>query len=273
MPEIRIESVDDPRISVYRDLPKRNLASGSGRFIAEGQHLLARVLASDFEIESVLASDAHLSEVRRLITGNVPLFVASKRLLREIVGFRFHRGVLACGLRRPYPPLGAVVPPPSEPATLVLLSQVQDPENVGAILRAGAAFGVDGVVFGPHCADPFSRRVLRVSMGAVWKLPLATSDDLARDVRWLQQQAEIEVAATVLDAQAEPLAGARRHRRMALLFGSEGHGLDPSLIGQCRRRLTIPMRPGTDSLNAAMAAGIFLYYVTQICLPERPEKE
>jgi tRNA G18 (ribose-2'-O)-methylase SpoU len=273
MPEIRIHSVEDPRISLYRDLPKRNLTSGSERFVAESRHLVDRLLDSGFTVESILVAEGHLADVRRPETADIPVYVADTKLLREIVGFRFHRGVLACGLRRPYPTLADVVPSMPRAATLVLMSQVQDPENVGAILRASAAFGIDAVVLGPHCADPFSRRVLRVSMGAVWKLPMTQSADVQRDITWLQDSAGIEVAATVLDADADPLVGATRSRRTALLFGSEGHGLDPTLIGACRRRITIPMQLGTDSLNAAMAAGIFLHYFTQMCLPSGSDRE
>jgi tRNA G18 (ribose-2'-O)-methylase SpoU len=268
MPEIRISSVDYPRISAYRDLPKRNLAVGSGRFIAEGRHLVDRLLDSDFLVESILVEDGHLANVRRPETEDIPVYVAAKRLLREIVGFRFHRGLLACGLRRPYPPLSEIVPPMNRAATLVLMSQIQDPENVGAIVRASAAFGIDAVLLGPHCADPFSRRVLRVSMGAVWKVPMALSADLREDIMWLQESSGVEAVATVLDASAEPLLGASRGKRTALLFGSEGYGLDPALADCCRRRVTIPMQRGTDSLNAAMAAGIFLHHFTQVCLPD-----
>jgi tRNA G18 (ribose-2'-O)-methylase SpoU len=266
MLEIRIDSIDDPRISVYRDLPKSNLSRHSGRFIAEGQHLVGRLLASDYQTESILTSETHLDGLPPSVPAMVPVYVVDKSLIREIVGFRFHRGMLACGLRQPYLSVRQIVPPLPEPVTLVLLAQIQDPENVGATLRACAAFGIGGVVLGPHCADPLSRRVVRVSMGAVWKLNLAVSDDLAGDVAWLQNEAAVEVAATVLDPLAEPLARARRGRRIALLFGSEGHGLDTKLINRCARRLTIPMQLSTDSLNVSMAAGIFLYHFA--CLGE-----
>lgn len=267
MPEILIDSVDDPRIAVYRDLPKSNLTRDSGQFIAEGQHLVERLLASDYQTESILASESHLERLRDVAPRDTDIFVASRRLIQEIVGFRFHRGLLACGLRKPPAAVCDVVPDRAVPATLVVLSGLMDPENMGAILRAAAAFGVDAVVVGPQCADPFSRRVVRVSMGAVFKLTLATSDDLTVAVTWLQEQAAIDVVATVLDPEAEPLDKARPSDRMALLLGNEGHGLDADLIQQCRRRVTIPMKMGTDSLNVSMAAGVFLYHFTRRRLP------
>jgi tRNA G18 (ribose-2'-O)-methylase SpoU len=273
MPEIPIDSIDDPQISVYRDLPKLKLTRDSGRFVVEGRYLVERLLASDYPTDSILVAESHVERIRKLAPSGTPILVAKKQLIQEIVGFRFHRGVLACGLRKPPAGVRAVVPTRPTPATLVVLSGLMDQENVGAILRAAAAFGVDAVVLGPQCADPFSRRVVRVSMGAVLKLNLATSDDLAGDVDWLQDAAGIEVVASVLDSAADPLEAARRSYRMALLLGNEGHGLEPDLIRRCRRRVTIPMEMGTDSLNVSMAAGIFLYHFTRLSLPHPADAE
>jgi tRNA G18 (ribose-2'-O)-methylase SpoU len=270
MPEIPIESIDDPRVAVYRDLPKSHPTRRSGQFVAEGQHLVTRLLASRYRTESILSADSHLPWVRSIAPADVPVFVLARKAIHDLVGFRFHRGVLACGRREPYPALADLVPPAPQPTMLVVLSGVQDRENVGAILRASAAFGVDAVMLGPHCADPFSRRVARVSMGAVWKMPLTESPDLARDIDWLEQQAGVAVIATLLDDAAEPLAAARHERRVALLFGGEAFGLDADLIGRCRHRVTIPMQLDTDSLNVAMAASIFLYHFTHVSLPNPP---
>ena len=97
-------------------------------------------------------------------------------------------------------------------------------------------------------------------MGASLRLPIREAADITADLHQLRDSLAVELAATVLDAIAEPLATATRLDRFALLFGSEGHGLDPAIIALCNRRLTIPMNPGTDSLNVAVAAGIFLHH-------------
>ncbi|HVW00952.1 MAG TPA: RNA methyltransferase, partial [Planctomycetaceae bacterium] len=156
-------------------------------------------------------------------------------------------------------PLGEFLAAHPGRLTLVVCPDVQDPENLGAIIRLSRAFGVDGLVLGGQCANPFSRRVLRVSMGTVFRLPLFDCPDLATAFDEFRQ-AGVQTAATVLDPAAETLAGSTRPERFALLFGSEGHGIAPQWIEACDRRITIPMQGGTDSLNVAVAAGICLHY-------------
>ena len=144
--------------------------------------------------------------------------------------------------------------------TVVICPNCDNPENLGAIIRIGAAFGIDALILGRGCCDPFSRRVLRVSMGAALRLPILESPDLERDVRRLRDEWQVELIATVLDDTAEPLAHATKPLRLGLLFGNEADGLDERWLELCDRRLTIPMQEGTDSLNVAIAAGIFLHY-------------
>jgi tRNA G18 (ribose-2'-O)-methylase SpoU len=120
---------------------------------------------------------------------------------------------------------------------------------------------VQAVVLGPRSADPFSRRVQRVSMGNVYRLPPVMSDDVVATLTTLREQLHVESWATVLAPDAAPLSAMQRPERLALVFGSEGHGLASVVIAACDRKVTIPMRPGVDSLNVAVAAGIFLYSV------------
>ena len=258
---IEIASLDDPRLAPYRQLKATNLTRWSGLFVAEGEKLVRRLLASDYETASVLVARRYLEEFTALAPAETPLYAIPDEWVESLVGFNFHRGVLACGRRKANPSLGDIVPPAGRPATIVICPDVQDPENLGGILRNAAAFGVDLVLLGRRSADPLSRRVLRVSMGAALNVPLYRSDDLPADLDRLRREFGFELAAAVLDADAEPLDAAKRPMRMALLFGSEGHGLERELIELCDRRLTIAMRRGTDSLNVAVAAGIFLYAI------------
>jgi len=139
---------------------------------------------------------------------------------------------------------------------------VHDPTNLGSVIRTAAAFGCTGLVLGSQCADPFSRRVLRVSMGAVLQLPMVESRNLAADLQSLHQ-AGFTLAATVIDNAAEPLDTFQRPAKLALLLGSEGHGLTPQWLALCDRRITIPMQLGIDSLNVAAACAVFLYHCTR----------
>ena len=264
MPRLPIDSIDDPRVAIYRDLPQQNLTRHSGRFIAEGDKVVERLLDSQFPVESLLVEEEWADHFAARLAPETPIYVMSKPLLQRAVGFRFHRGVLACGVRQAGPTFDALLEHAAnrETVTFVVCPDVQDPTNLGSIIRSAAAFGCGAVVLGGRCADPFSRRVLRVSMAASLLLPSVESRDLAADLRHLSA-AGVECVATVLDPAAEPLNGLRRDRRTAVLLGSEGHGLGEEWLGLCQRRITIPMHAGIDSLNVAVAAAIVLWQVTQ----------
>jgi tRNA G18 (ribose-2'-O)-methylase SpoU len=148
-------------------------------------------------------------------------------------------------------------------ATLMVCVGIQDPENLGSILRTSAAFGVSMVLLGPHCADPFSRRVARTSMGANFRLPVVESLDLQADLLTLRDEFGVRLVATVLGSEAQPLPEVAVEDRHALLFGSEGHGLDQRWVELCDLRVTIPMRPAVDSLNVSVAAGVVLYHFSR----------
>lgn len=263
MPRLSISDISDPRLDPYRHLKDTNETRWAGLFIAEGERLVRRLLASRYPIVSVLLSESFVDTIASEVPERVPLLVIPDALVERLVGFNFHRGALACGRRISSTPLEQFIGADKKALTLVACPDVQDPENLGAILRISAAFGVDGVLLGPRCADALSRRVLRVSMGTVLRLPLVQSDDLTRDLLRLRDRWHVQLAATVLDPSAEPLEACRRPKRLALLFGSEGHGLERSWIDLCDRWITIPMRDGVDSLNVAVAAGIFLHHFTR----------
>jgi len=267
MPRILIESIDDPCLRPYRELNQRNLTRESGLFIAEGDKLTERLIASRYPVASLVAEPSQADRFEPLLPLETPLYVADRKLLEATIGFSFHRGVLACGRRLPGAKVEELTDGRSRAdgwgsrAIVLICPDVQDPTNLGSIIRTAAAFGCGGVVLGCKCADPFSRRVLRVSMGAAFELPIVESRNLADELLALRQ-AGFKLAATVIDAAAEPLATYRPPPRLALLFGSEGHGLSPEWLAHCDRRLTIPMRLGIDSLNVAVAAAVVLYHCT-----------
>jgi len=255
----RITSILDPRLDVYRNLKDRELACHGGLFIAEGEFVVRRLLASDYPVESVLLARRRVDEIAPLAPTGVPVYAADDQEIHRIIGFKFHSGVIACGRRKPAPSLPALVGKESA-TTLVVCPETANCQNLGSMIRIAAAFGADGLLLGERCCDPFWRQAVRVSMGTIFRLPILQSQDLQADLRTLRQTHGFELAATVLDTDAEPLATASRPRRLALLFGNEAQGLDPSWISLCQRRITIPMRMGTDSLNVSVAAGIFLYH-------------
>ena len=119
-------------------------------------------------------------------------------------------------------------------------------------------------MLGARCADPFSRRVVRVSMGAALRLPIVESQDLVGDMELLRDSWNFELAAAVLDDADEELPAAVRPKRLALVFGTEADEVNPTWLAACERRLTLPMRSGADSLNVATATGVFLYHFTRV---------
>jgi tRNA G18 (ribose-2'-O)-methylase SpoU len=181
-----------------------------------------------------------------------------------LIGFNFHRGILACGRRGAARRLTELVTPGSQRATYVICIDVQDPTNLGGVLRNCAAFGVDGVLLGGHCADAFSRRVLRVSMGTAFRLPISVATGGPAELCRLGDELGIELVASVLEPAAERLEIARRAPRMALLIGNEAHGLAPEWLAVCQRRVTLVMDRGTDSLNVASATAVLLYHFQRV---------
>jgi tRNA G18 (ribose-2'-O)-methylase SpoU len=264
MSVIPIVHLDDPRLDVYRQLPTRNLTRQSGRFVVEGRILLQRLLESRLVTESVLAAEGQREALRGIVPAGIPLYLVPDSCIHEVVGFRFHRGALACGLRPAEVDLHAVLLESPRRDELVVCPQILDPTNLGAVIRAACGFGVAAIVLGPGSADPFSRRVVRVSMGTALQVPIVQSRDLTRDLATLRRRWGFQLVGTVLNSEAELLRDARRPDRVAILLGSEGQGLDARWIHYCDRLVTIPMLRGTDSLNLGTAAGIFLYHFTAV---------
>lgn len=263
MPLIPIDTLDDDRLLPFRHLKKTNRTRWARWFVAEGWKLLARLIESDWPLHSVLLGQTQVERLGDQVPPDVPVYVVPDDLVHLVVGFNFHYGVLACAWRREPPSLNDILPLDCPRWTLVVCPDVQDPDNLGAIFRISRALGADAVLLGKKTPDRFSRRILRVSMGASFQLPAYNSPDLAGDLARLRDEHHVQLAATVLDPKAEVLHEATRPARFAVLFGSEGHGLAPEWIAACHRKLTIPMLPGSDSLNVSVAAGLFLYALTR----------
>jgi tRNA G18 (ribose-2'-O)-methylase SpoU len=257
---ILIDDLADPRVAPYRNLKDHELDRQGRLFIAEGEFIVRRLLDSDFAVQSVLLSHRRVDELANIVPDCVPVYVTSDQQIRAIVGFKFHSGVIACGLRKPRRTIDEIIPRDKSPLLLVICPDIANAENLGALIRVSAGFGADAMILGPHCHDPFWRQSIRVSMGTVFAMPIAQSTDLLADISRLRNQWSVQLAATVLDENAIPLHAFQRPAKLALLFGNEAQGLDPATVSACDVKLTIPMRLGTDSLNVAVAAGIMLHH-------------
>ena len=198
-----------------------------------------------------------------LVPATTMLISVDHHLVERLVGFNFHRGILACGRRPPRLTVSELSGPIQSSETWLGLVGVQDPENLGGMLRSAAGLGIDKVWIGPGSADPLSRRALRVSMGNALRLALYYCQDLKGDMERLKRLG-LECIATSLGDDSLPLEQTRRQGAALLLMGNERHGLPAEVLALADRRVRIDMRSGTDSLNVAVAAAS-----RRITLPRR----
>jgi tRNA G18 (ribose-2'-O)-methylase SpoU len=248
----------DDRIGDYRALTDVELRTRfeppQGLFIGEGELVLRRALRAGYRLRSVLVDAKRVAQLSDVDTGCAPVYAASPEVLQRITGFHVHRGVLASFHRRPLPPVGQVL---AGAQRVVILEDVNNHTNVGAIFRAAAGLGMDAVLLTPSCADPLYRRSVRVSMGEVFAVPYARfadwPDGLA-DVR----DAGFSVVALTPGEGSVPIdeLDQQTRSRPALLLGAEGAGLSKRALAACDVKVRIPMSRGVDSLNVAAAAAV-----------------
>jgi tRNA G18 (ribose-2'-O)-methylase SpoU len=262
---VPIDRLDDARLDPYRDLKRTNRTRDADWFIAEGRWVVRRLLESDVQVVSVLLAESAADEFRARITADVPVFVLPTKLVSELVGFQFHRGVLACGRRTKRTSLTDCPPTDADStATWVCCPFTVLPDNLGSIIRICTAFGVDAMIVGKHSADPFSRRAIRVSMGNIFRLPIVEPEFLSATLTELKARHEFAIVAASGSATASSLPMPRPGRRMVLLLGNEAHGLDDELLALCDLQVTIPMSGATDSLNVTSAAAVLLYQFMRV---------
>jgi tRNA G18 (ribose-2'-O)-methylase SpoU len=269
---IEIDRPDDPRLADYTRLTdaslRTHLEAEHGLFIAEGTKVIIRAAAAGYPVRSMLLGKSRLADLHALgaaeTAGQAPVYVVPDEVAESLTGYRVHRGALASLSRRPLPAVRAVV---ADARRIVVLEDLVDHGNVGAIFRCAAALGVDGVVLSPRCADPLYRRSVKVSMGAVFAVPYA------RMTGWYDGLAELKssgfrVLALTPDERATSIAPAlRAAERVALLLGTEGDGLSGRWLHEADEAVRIPMPPaaraaGVDSLNVVAAAAIACHLLT-----------
>jgi len=248
---IPVDDPEDLRLADYRAIKD---GAPEGAFYVEGAHVVRRFLTeSRFPVRSVLLSERRASAFSDLAL-DAPVYVAPSEIVDAIIGFDFHRGVIAIGERRPDPAPAELL----EGARRVLvLEAIANHDNVGAAFRSAAGLGADAVLLDPRTADPLYRKAIRVSIGTTLSLPWARLAPWPEALDALRARGFVLAGlspegATELGALAAPA-------KLALLVGTEGAGLDAATLARCDLRVSIPMRRGVDSLNAATAAAIAMY--------------
>lgn len=262
MRTIRITDLEDERLADYSRLTdvalRRVSEPEGGLYIAESTKVIERALRAGHIPRSVLVQEKWLTDLEELLGDlDVPVFVGEPSLLEQLTGFHLHRGALA-SMHRPE------LPDPRElllnARRVVVLEDIVDHTNVGAIFRSVAGLGADAVLITPRCADPLYRRSVRVSMGTVLQVPWTRLPEWD-EAKSILTDAGFSVAALALSDQAVDLDtfAATAPERLAIVLGAEGDGLSQTALDAADTIVTIPMLHGVDSLNVASASAVALW--------------
>ena len=258
---VTVDDPADPRLADYRDLRdiqlRRHLESEEGLFLAEGEKVVRRAVEAGHGVRSFLMAPRWLESLDDVLSRtDAPCYVVPEAMAEQVTGFHVHRGALASLVRTPLPTVEEVL----EGATSVVVCEnIVDHTNIGAIFRSAAALGVDGVLLAPRCTDPLYRRSVKVAMGAVFALPWTRLPDWYGALSRISDSGFTTVALTLAEDAVpieEAVAGLDK---VALVLGSEGHGLSVHWERSAQRSAVIPMRAGIDSLNVAAASAVACY--------------
>jgi tRNA G18 (ribose-2'-O)-methylase SpoU len=266
---VDIDNPDDPRLADYTRLTdaglRTHLEAERGLFIAEGTKVITRAVAAGYPVRSMLLARSRLIDLASLGEADAPAYVVPDEVAERLTGYHVHRGALASLARRPLPEVAGLI---AGARRVVVLEDLVDHANVGAIFRCAAALGVDAVVLSPRCADPLYRRSVKVSMGAVFAIPYARMTDWFDGLAGLRS-AGFRVLALTPDETATPVSAALKHAgdQVALVFGTEGDGLSARWLREADEAVRIPMNraaraAGVDSLNVVAAAAIACHLLT-----------
>jgi tRNA G18 (ribose-2'-O)-methylase SpoU len=268
----KITSLDLPELAPYRTLRRAAEHEARGIFVAEGDKVVRRLLASDFGVLSVLLPETRLAEFAPLLQARpeteIPVFAVTKKsVLEELVGFEMFQGVLAIGRIPAAVTLERILADQPGPRLFAAVDGLTSAENIGLLVRNCAAFGAQALIVGETSSSPFLRRAVRNSMGAIFQLPVVElpPDSRAAGPRTLPAALRELRARGVCCIAAHPhtnkkyLWQADFSGDCCLVFGSEGSGLTPPVLAACDEAVAVPMANGVDSLNVGAAAAVFLY--------------
>ena len=267
---VEITDFSAPELDVYARLTGAQLRAcpQGGLFIAEGVTVIGHALDAGYRIASLLMERRHIAgKAAGLIArcGDVPVYTADSRTLEQLTGFALTRGVLAAFYRPELPTLAQVC---AGAQRVAVLEGLNDPTNVGAVMRSAAALGMDAVLLTPSCCDPLHRRAVRVSMGTVFQVPWTRIGQQAQDwpeagMMLLREMGFATVAMALSEDSVEiddPCLA--REEQLAVILGAEGDGLAKTTIARCDYTARIPMLHGVDSLNVAAASTVAFW---QLC--------
>ena len=273
----RIENLDLPELQLFSALSENQLyhyfEPEPGLFIAEGAKVILRAIDAGYEPYALLAEcgtdgsfHPHVREVLDRV-GKIPVYTATLDILETLVGYHLTGGLICAMRRRVLPDMEELCEPANR---VVVLENVTNPTNVGAILRSAAALSMDAVLLTPGCSDPLYRRAARVSMGCAFQIPwtvLSGRSTWPADGMASLKRMGFHTVALALSGDSVPIDDKvlKQQEKLALFFGAEGDGLSAQTIALCDDVARIPMAHGVDSLNVAAASAVAFWELRYTC--------
>ncbi len=256
-----IHSLDTPELAVYRTLRRPEEHERAGVLVAANNKVVQRLLASRFVVISALLTPEWFERLEpslRARPEDIRVYVAEKPLLETIVGYPMHQGTLAVARIPPQPGFESLLETSPRPLLLAAVEGLANAENLGAVVRNCAAFGVHFILVGETCCSPFQRRAVSSSMGAIFEQPVAQTDNLVEKLTALRTRG-VRCLAAHPRPGAKKLSAVDLQGDCCLVFGAEGPGLTAATLAACDDTVEIPMPSHISSLNVASATAVFLY--------------
>jgi tRNA G18 (ribose-2'-O)-methylase SpoU len=260
-----VRSIELPELALYRTLRRVEEHERAGVLVAANHKVIKRLLASRYTVVSVLLTPAWLEKFETQLRArpeDIPVYLADDALLEAITGYVMHQGALAVAKIPPLPDLETLLKDSPRPLLLAAVEGLASTENMGAIVRNCAAFGVHCLIVGETSGSPFQRRSVAASMGTIFEQPVVRVDNLVATLTALRARG-IRCLAAHPRADAQKLAAADLRGNCCLVFGAEGPGLTEAALAACDGMVEIPMPSHMNSLNVAVASGVFLYEATR----------
>ncbi|HTL72036.1 MAG TPA: RNA methyltransferase [bacterium] len=261
-----VQSLDAPELALYRTLKRVEEHERAGVLVAANFKTVKRLLASRYAVLSALVTPAWLEklepQLRARTEAELPVYVAEPKLLETITGYVMHQGALAVAKIPPLPDFETLLNNSPRPLLLAAVESIASAENLGAVVRCCAAFGVHFLIVGETCGSPFQRRAVAGSMGTIFEQPLVRVDNLVATLTALRARG-VRCLAAHPRPGAKNLAKVNLRGDCCLVFGAEGPGLTEAVLAACDDAVEIPMPSHMNSLNVAVATGVFLYEATR----------
>lgn len=257
---IEITDINDSRIELYKTLRSTpETHKNQGILIAEGEKVVLKLLKSNLEILSIFATDKFYEEHGVLIknhkSAKTDLYTASRDIMKEIIGFRVHTGVMAMAYKPEFIPVDKL------DDVVIIMNGIVDSENVGAIVRNCAAFGVESVIFDCTTSAPYLRRAIRVSMGSIFEMKVHRAVDIIETIYKLKKLG-YQIISSELNERSVSLSSVVFPKRFALIFGSEAGGIQDEILSYSDLIIKIPINENIRSINVAASSAVVLnkYY-------------